>query len=85
MFFLLAGVMDRFVHLKTGLALVLAFVGTKMLITDLVKIPITASLGVVAALIRHGVSALFATWTRRSPLMARPEIAHEPLLAHPHD
>jgi tellurite resistance protein TerC len=51
MFFLLAGVMDRFVYLKTGLALVLAFVGTKMLLTDIYKIPIVVSLGVVAALI----------------------------------
>jgi len=65
MFFLLAGVMDRFVHLKTGLALVLAFVGTKMLLTDIYKIPIVASLAVVAALI-GGSIALSLLTTRRT-------------------
>jgi tellurite resistance protein TerC len=65
MFFLLAGVMDRFVHLKTGLALVLAFVGTKMLLTDIYKIPIVASLGVVAALIAGSIALSLLT-TRRT-------------------
>jgi tellurite resistance protein TerC len=62
MFFMLAGVMDRFVHLKTGLALVLAFVGTKMLVSDVYKVPIGVSLGVVAALIGGSiVVSLLAT------------------------
>lgn len=51
MFFLLAGLADRFHLLPYGLALVLMFIGTKMLIVDLVKIPIAVSLGVVAATI----------------------------------
>ena len=34
MFFLLAGVMDRFRYLKPGLAAVLVFVGAKMMLTD---------------------------------------------------
>jgi tellurite resistance protein TerC len=55
MFFLLAGVMDKFEYLKVGLALVLGFVGTKMLLTDIFKIPIEASLGAVAALIAGSV------------------------------
>jgi tellurite resistance protein TerC len=51
MYFLLAGVMDRFAYLKPGLALVLIFVGVKMTITEFYKIPIGASLGVVAGIL----------------------------------
>ena len=57
LFFLLAGVLTRFQYLKIGLGLVLAFVGTKMLISDLYKIPIGLSLAVVAALIGGAVVA----------------------------
>lgn len=55
MYFLLAGVIERFVYLKVGLALVLAFVGAKMLIVDLYKIPIAVSLAVIAALLTGSV------------------------------
>lgn len=51
LYFLLAGIMDRFAYLKIGLAMVLVFVGGKMLISELYKIPIVISLGVVALLI----------------------------------
>ncbi|WP_133480273.1 TerC family protein [Cognatilysobacter segetis] len=51
MFFLLAGLADRFHLLPYGLALVLMFIGAKMLLIDVYKIPIAASLGVVAATI----------------------------------
>ncbi|GAB3339426.1 hypothetical protein GCM10027359_16660 [Marilutibacter aestuarii] len=51
MFFLLAGMADRFHLLPYGLALVLAFIGTKMLIVDLYKIPVLASLAVVAVVL----------------------------------
>lgn len=51
MYFLLADMADRFSLLKYGLALVLVFVGTKMLLLDLVKIPVLLSLGVVALII----------------------------------
>jgi len=57
MFFLLAGVMDRFSYLKVGLAFVLMFVGTKMLLTDIYKIPIGLSLGVVVAILASSVIA----------------------------
>lgn len=55
MYFLLAEMADRFSLLKYGLALVLVFVGVKMLLIDLVKIPILLSLGVVAAIIATSV------------------------------
>ncbi len=51
MFFLLAGMADRFHLLPYGLALVLGFIGTKMLIVDVFKIPVMVSLGVVVAII----------------------------------
>ena len=56
LYFLLAGVMHRFRHLETGLALVLAFIGTKMLLTDVSRIPIGVSLVVVVALLGAAVS-----------------------------
>jgi tellurite resistance protein TerC len=49
--------MERFHYLKVGLALVLAFVGTKMLIAGVVKIPIGWSLGVVLSLLAGSIGA----------------------------
>ena len=57
MFFLLAGMADRFHLLPYGLALVLAFIGSKMLLIDVVKIPVLVSLGVVVAIIAVTVVA----------------------------
>jgi tellurite resistance protein TerC len=45
MYFLLAGMHERFHLLSYGLAIVLAFIGTKMLLIDVYKIPVTWSLG----------------------------------------
>jgi tellurite resistance protein TerC len=56
MYFLLAGVVHRFVYLKMGLALVLVFVGAKMLLADVVKLPILVSLAVIAVLIGGAVA-----------------------------
>ena len=57
LYFVLAGVMGRFRYLNTGLAMVLAFVGAKMMLTDLYKIPIGASLAVVALLLSGALLA----------------------------
>ena len=57
MFFLLAGMADRFHLLPYGLALVLAFIGSKMLLIDVLKIPVLVSLGVVVAIIGATVVA----------------------------
>jgi tellurite resistance protein TerC len=51
LYFLLAGMAEKFHLLAYGLALVLIFIGVKMLIVDFYKIPVALSLGVVAALI----------------------------------
>jgi tellurite resistance protein TerC len=51
MFFLVAGMADKFHLLPYGLAVVLAFIGIKMVLIDLVKVPTGVSLGVVALII----------------------------------
>ena len=58
LYFLLADLADRFHLLAYGLALVLIFIGTKMLLLDVYKIPITVALSVTAALI---VASIFAS------------------------
>jgi tellurite resistance protein TerC len=45
MYFLLAGMHERFHLLSYGLAIVLVFIGTKMLLLDIYKIPVSWSLG----------------------------------------
>ena len=51
MYFLLAGMHERFHLLSYGLAVVLVFIGTKMLLIDVFKIPVAWSLGVTLAIL----------------------------------
>lgn len=51
MYFLLAGMHERFHLLSYGLALVLVLIGAKMLLIDVYKIPVSWSLGVTAAVL----------------------------------
>jgi tellurite resistance protein TerC len=75
MYFLLANVVGKFAYLGTGLGIVLMFVGMKMLISDIYKIPIAVSLGIVAAVLTGSVvlSLLF-------PKPSQPSIPHTPLV-----
>jgi tellurite resistance protein TerC len=57
MYFLLAGVIDKFHYLKIGLAFVLLFVGVKMVIADWYKIPIGWSLGAIGGTLLLSVIA----------------------------
>ena len=57
LYFLLADLMHRFVYLKAGLAAILVFVGTKMLLIDVVKVPIGLSLAVIGACVAVSVAA----------------------------
>ena len=52
--------MDRFIYLRTGLAFVLAFVGLKMIIADLLPLPRSLSLGIIVLIlgITIGISML---------------------------
>ena len=67
MYFLLAGVADRFALLKYGLALILMFIGVKMLLLDIFKIPTGIALGVVALILlaSMGLSLLMTRKRRR--------------------
>lgn len=66
LYFLLAGVMDKFHYLKLGLSVVLVFVGFKMVLVDVYKIPIGLSLGVIAAILT--IAVLASLWrVRRLP------------------
>lgn len=56
-YFLLAGLADRFRLLGTGLAFVMIFIGTKMLLDGIVHIPTAASLGVIALIVALSVVA----------------------------
>ena len=47
LYFLLVGLMDKFVYLSEGLAFILAFIGVKMLLIDLWHVPIWLSLAVI--------------------------------------
>ena len=51
LYFLIAGIIDLFVYLRYGLGFVLSFVGVKMLLVDIYKIPIGISLGVIAGIL----------------------------------
>src|SRR3954463_162817 len=56
LYFLLAGMMDRFVYLSHGLALILAIIGAKMLLIDVWHPPIWLSLGVIVAVLAATVA-----------------------------
>ncbi len=51
MYFLLAGVAEKFTMLKYGLAVILSFIGVKMLLMDTYHIPTAISLGTIAAIL----------------------------------
>jgi tellurite resistance protein TerC len=55
MYFLIAGVIDKFWLLKPALALVLIFIGAKMLLISFFHVPIALSLGVIGTLLGGSV------------------------------
>lgn len=66
LYFALASAMEKFHHIKTSLVFVLAFVGTKMLIHEVYKIPTAVSLAVVIGTILVGVLASVADNRKRA-------------------
>ena len=64
LYFLLAGSVDRFAYLKQGIALLLVFIGTKMLISPLVHLPVWTSLAAIAVVAGGAVAA--SLWRDRS-------------------
>jgi tellurite resistance protein TerC len=51
LYFLLAGLMNRFVYLRTGLALVLGFVGLKMITAEYLPFHRVISLGIIVLIL----------------------------------
>jgi len=69
MFFLLAAMATKFHLLSYGLAVILVFIGTKMMLIDIYKIPVLVSLGVVVAIL-----AITMLWSvKTAPRIAVPE------------
>jgi tellurite resistance protein TerC len=66
LYFCLAGMADRFRYLNQGLGVIMAFVGVKMLLLDVVHLPTFASLGVIAAVLGATI-ALSLRAERRDP------------------
>ena len=66
LFFLLASVVTKFHLLKYGLAVILTFIGTKMLIEHWVHIPIMVSLGIVVAVLAASIVASLV-WPNARP------------------
>ena len=67
LYFLLADVADRFHLLKYGLAMVLTFIGVKMLIAPWYHVPVQASLAIVFVLIASSVVASLIATRKHAP------------------
>lgn len=71
LYFALSGILEKFRYLKVGLSGVLVFVGLKMLVSGVYKVPILASLGVIVALLGGSVLiSLLRSQDGSSPLRA---------------
>ncbi len=67
MYFLLADLRERFHLLKYGLALILMFIGVKMLLLDFYKIPVHIALGIVGLILVGSAAASLLTSRRLDP------------------
>ena len=70
LYFLLAGSMDRFSYLQQGLAVLLVFIGVKMLVSSVVHVPVPVSLAVITVILGAAVAA--SVWRDRTRPRARP-------------
>ena len=71
LYFLLAGSVDRFAYLKQGIAVLLVFIGVKMLISPFVHLPIWVSLAVIVVVAGGAVAA--SLWRGRNRPRQAPE------------
>jgi len=78
LYFLLAGMMERFRYLSIGLAVVLGFVGVKMLLSDVYHLPIYVSLSVIVLVLTTAIVA--SLWVSRNdpPTPGSPTSEPEP-------
>ena len=75
LYFLLAGIVDKFVFLRYGLAAVLAFVGVKLLLAEVFHIPNFLSLGVIVVALSSSIIASLL-YQQRSPEVV--DTPHQP-------
>jgi tellurite resistance protein TerC len=73
LYFALAGVMNMFHYLKLGLAIILAFVGLKMVMSDIYHVPIGIALGVIAGVLTLSVVASLIWPKKDDDLIKREE------------
>ncbi|HLN85024.1 MAG TPA: TerC family protein [Candidatus Limnocylindrales bacterium] len=83
LYFMLAGIMAMFVYLKIGLSFVLCFVGAKMLLVDVYKIPIGASLAVIGGVLLLAVIASLIVARKQTATMAPATRRRNPARAIP--
>lgn len=69
LYFVVADVVEKFVYIKPALSLILAFVGVKMLLTHVYKMPISVSLGVIASTLT--IAAVASLLRQRQQLRGR--------------
>jgi tellurite resistance protein TerC len=67
MYFVLAGTMGRFRYFKPALAAILAFVGARMLLSDVLEVPVAISLTVIAGILAAGLVASLRGSTPQVP------------------
>ncbi len=70
LYFVLAGAMERFTYLSQGLAVLLAFIGAKMIISPVLHLPTAVSLSGVVVIITSAI--LLSVWKRRRLAAAAP-------------
>ena len=71
LFFLLAGLVERFAYLKLGLAAVLVVVGIKMTIVDFVRVPSVVSLAIILAILG---TSIIASWLHAPDAKSRADL-----------
>jgi len=71
LYFLLAGLMERFIYLRTGLAFVLGFVGIKMILADHFHLPNAISLVVIVVILAITITASMIVTRKRAAAINR--------------
>ena len=78
LYFVLAGSMERFPYLRQGLAVLLVFIGVKMLVSPFVHLPVALSLAVIVAVVGGAIAA--SLWHDRGRARRRrPPVPNEPV------
>ena len=72
LYFLLAGMLERFAYLKIGLGALLAFAGVKLLLSDIYKMPVALSIGVIVAILAVSIIASLLISRREAEAAGEP-------------